>query len=415
MSYRKRKRVLFLYADTGAGHRSVAAAICAALREIAGEGASIAAGGTVPYQEASRAAPGLLAALHDPIAGCKNAVLGVAFDLYAPLTRHAPRVFTAAYRVSDADLTCRLVRGAMHAYLHGHLLDVIESHRPDLVVCVHSLLTYPILRAMRHANCAAPLFMVVTDLASIHRSWVVPEVDRCFVPTAEARAEMIARGMPHAKMRQSGLPIHPAYSIPPAEQPREALRLSLGLHPELFTVLIAGGGEGVGRLDDISRDLARSGLPIQLIVVAGRNQALQRSLNARREQLGVPHKVHGYARNMPELIRASNVIVTKAGSVTIAEALASGLPIVLSSVIEGQESGNVDFVLRNGVGYLARTGAEVVSAVKALLELDEQDLLEMSNRALRLSAPSAAFEVAEQILEALELGTIDEADPAAVP
>jgi UDP-N-acetylglucosamine:LPS N-acetylglucosamine transferase len=421
MSFQKQKRVLVFYADTGAGHRSVANAICAAMEEIAAESITARSAGIIPQFEAGargagesyRAASEWRAELHNPVDDGDSSMLKSVFGLYAPITGHAPGVFTAAYHITNLDPMCRLIRGALCGQMSGHLSNVVRSVQPDLVVSVNSLLTYPIVRAMRRCNSSAPLFMVVTDLASIHRSWGVPEVDRCFVPTSEARAEMVAHGMPAEKIWQSGLPVHPDYFAHPDEPSREALRRSLGLHPELFTVLLVGGGEGIGRMETIVRDLARSDLPIQLIVATGRNRAAYRRLEARREYWLVPQQIYGYAHNMPALMRASNVIVTKAGSVTIAEALSCGLPIVLSSVIAGQESGNVDFVVRNGVGCLARTGEEVVRAIQHLLTLAERDRREIRQRALRLSSPSAAFEVAGEIRKILD--SIESGGPTVVP
>src|SRR5262249_8165564 len=349
MSAQKRRRVLVFYADTGAGHRSVATAICTAIGEIAAEriaASSVPVAAGTPHRGAGASeghvscsvSPEWQVELHNPVAACNNPLLKGGFGLYAPVTRHAPSVFTGAYRISNSHPMCHLIRKALDRQMRMHLSNVIGSIQPDLIVSVNSLLTYPIVRAMRHSTCVVPLCMVVTDLASIHRSWMVAEVDRCFVPTAEARSEMLAHGMPEEKVWQSGLPIHPAYSAQDAEPPREALRASLGLLPRLFTVLIVGGGEGIGQLVDTARELAHSSLPLQLIVVAGRNRALYRTLEAWGKRVSVPQRIYGYAGNMPDLMRASNVIVTKAGSVTLAEALACGLPIVLSSVLEGQES-----------------------------------------------------------------------------
>lgn len=419
MISRKQKCVLVFYADAGAGHRSVATAICSALAEIAAKRISVTSAPVceiIPREEAGMHAAGLpfcatpewRTELHNPIAGCDNPVLKGVFDLYAPVTKHAPGVFTGAYYITNLEPMCRLIGNALYGQMYRHLSNIIRSKQPALIVCVNSLLTYPILRAMRHCNCSAPFFTVVTDLASVHRSWVVPEVDRCFVPTTEARDEIVALGMPAEKIWKSGLPVHPAYVARSDESSREDLKLSLGLHPELFTVLITGGGEGIGQINTISRDLARSGLPIQLIIVTGRNQSLYKSLIREREHFRIPHKIYGYTYNMPTLMRASNVLVTKAGSATIAEALTCGLPMILSSVIEGQESGNVDFVLRNRVGSLARTSEEVVEAVSNLLILGEPGRFEMAHRALRLGTPAACFEVAEQILEVLDTGKLGE-------
>ncbi len=412
----RRKRVLIFYADMGAGHRSVALSIRAAMQTLAIE-RSVAE--CVPLSEvllhsdlyaipigtpSSDAGAPLVwqTDLYDPIAQGNSRFLQKLFSLYAPVTRHMPYLFAGIYHLVNSEAICHVIGKALSGLLNKYLCYVLRAVRPDVIVCVNSLLIAPILCAMKRCVPAAPLFTVVTDLVSIHHSWAIPNVDRCFVPTSEARDALIAQGMPAAKLQLSGLPIHPAYRETSGGQSRGALRHMLGLNPQLFTVLIVGGGEGVGQLEAISGALQQSGLPLQLVIVAGRNHALYRRLVARRYSGNMPVKVYGYTYNMPTLMHASNVIITKGGSVTLAEALSCGVPVLLSGVIGGQESGNIEFVVRNGVGKVARTCEEAVQAVKHLLAQNEREQAALSQRVRCLSMPDASFIVASAVLHALE-------------
>lgn len=396
MSCQPRSRVLIMYADTGSGHRSVALAIHSALRTL-----STADPPGVARASHRGAAPGVAATrttLHNPV---KHHFLGTLFDLYGPVTRHAPRLFEGAYNISNSERACDLAGRVTYKLLHKHLAEVVESTQPDLIVGVHSLLMHPAQQVLHRGGYNIPLFSVVTDLASIHQSWIVPDVDLCFVPTADVRDEMINRGMMRERIRISGLPVHPDFAATPDRAQRESLRVSLGLRPDVFTVLIMGGGEGIGGLDSIAHRLADSGLPVQMIVVAGHNPGLSKRLNKQQHEWRIPYRVFGFAHNVPALMRAADVVVTKAGSVTIAESLACGLPIILSSVIEGQESGNVDFLARHKLGYQARTTDDVVEGVHRIQRLSEDEMRELRTRARRLSAPSASLKIAGQILATL--------------
>jgi UDP-N-acetylglucosamine:LPS N-acetylglucosamine transferase len=398
MSSQPQNSVLILYADTGSGHRSVAFAIHSALRTLTPATPTQHDLAVTSELGIATGIPTAQTTLHNPV---KHHLLGSLFDLYGPVTRRVPRLFAEAYDVSNSERVCNLAGRVTYRLLQKHLVSLIEATQPELIVSVHSLLTQPMLRVLRHGNLDIPLFSVVTDLASIHQSWIVPDVDRCFVPTAAVRDEMLNRGMRSEQLRISGLPVHPSYIARPDHTDRELLRLGLGLQPDRFTVLVMGGGEGIGGLDTIARQLVQTQLPIQLIVVAGRNPALYKSLSKQQHEWGIPHRVFGFAQNVPELMRASDVVVTKAGSVTIAESLACGLPIILSSVIEGQESGNVDFLVRHGVGGLARHAEDVVEAVQRLYHLDEESMRAVRCRARQLSTPAASFDIASQILVAL--------------
>ena len=400
MSPEAQKRVIILYADTGAGHRSVATAIQAALHAMAPEDHDKARSEWTH----DAGVPSVECGLYNPV---RHHPLGSMFDLYGPVTRRTPHLFAGAYTLSNSAHAFDLVGQIGFRLLRKRLLSLVEMAQPDLIVSVHSLLTQPMFKALRFARRDIPLYSVVTDLASIHQSWIAPVVDRCFAPNDEVRDEMIRRGMRKEQLRLSGLPIHPDYLPIPNNGDREGLRLELGLRPDLFTILVMGGGEGVGRLDTITRHLAEARLPVQLIVVAGHNPALYDALNRQRQKWQMPHTIFGFAHNVSMLMRASDVIVTKAGSVTIAESLACGLPIILSSVIRGQESGNVELIERNGVGSLARRPEDIVSAVRQLLALDEVGMRELRAHARKISTPLASFAIARDILAALDADQID--------
>lgn len=306
--------------------------------------------------------------------------------------------------MSNSAPACDLIGRVGYCLLRKRLRNLIETTQPRLVVCVHSLLMQPILKAIRSqsSDYNIPLFSVVTDLESIHQSWIVPDVNRCFVPTARVRDGMIQRGMRSERLRVSGLPVHPDYFATTDRFDQQSLRFALGLHPELFTVLLMGGGVGVGRLDTIARHLAMSRLPLQLIVVAGQNPALYNALRKQQSEWPVPHAIFEFTHEVPALMRASDAVITKAGSITIAESLACGLPIILSSVIEGQESGNVELIERHEVGRLARSVGEIVDAVRELITMDETSMHSLRERIRHLSAPTASYDIAHDILATLE-------------
>src|SRR5207248_11628000 len=123
-----------------------------------------------------------------------------------------------------------------------------------------------------------------------------------------------------------------------------------------------------GGLQDAVRTISRAHLSVQLLVITGRNKRLYAYLQRTRANLHVPAKIFGFVQNMPEMMRASNVIITKAGPGTICEALACDLPIILSGYVPGQEEGNVDFVLKNDVGILAHDSIELVDGLRRLIK-----------------------------------------------
>jgi 1,2-diacylglycerol 3-beta-galactosyltransferase len=162
--------------------------------------------------------------------------------------------------------------------------------------------------------------------------------------------------MPPEKVQVAGQPISERYCRP--SQDKASLRRQFGWPPDKFTVLMVGGGEGMGPLAETARAVDESGLDLNLVIVTGRNARLKSRLEA--ETWENPTFIYGFRQDMPELLRASDAIVTKAGPGTIAEALVAGLPIILYSKLPGQESGNVDYVESREVGVWAPDPLKVV-------------------------------------------------------
>lgn len=405
---------LFLIADTGGGHRSAANAIRAAMDLIAPE--------TFPSERPANLTPVPAAALaFDPRAylpvawgatprpwraeirdifqECGRFPLPQTVSLYGPVVETNPRLYAGFFHATNTGPTYTALAALTQSLLHDDLAALLRRLRPDVIVSVHPMLTRPTLRTLRQLHVHVPFVTVVTDLVKFHRAWRAPEVDACVVPTDAARDYLIALGMPPAKLHLLGMPIHPKFCQPPAG--RAVTLRGLGLDPDRLTILLVGGGEGVGGLGEAAQALGASGLPIQQIVVTGRNHALFDRLTAQRATLGIPSAILGFVQTMPDLMRAADVVVTKAGPGTIAEALACELPIILTGAIPGQEVANIDYVVRNQVGRLAPTPAEVVEAARALCQPDSALLATMRANARRISRPRASFDIARLILETL--------------
>jgi 1,2-diacylglycerol 3-beta-galactosyltransferase len=137
--------------------------------------------------------------------------------------------------------------------------------------------------------------------------------------------------------------------------------------------------------------IAQANLPITLVVVAGRNAALKEHLKAR--QWPLPTLIYGFVNEMPDFMRAADILLTKAGPGTISEALIAGLPMILYSRLPGQEDGNVDFVISEGVGVWAPSTGDIIHALKSWIIHPEQRLL-VAEACYQAARPMAAREIA---------------------
>jgi 1,2-diacylglycerol 3-beta-galactosyltransferase len=366
-------RVLILMSDTGGGHRSAAEAISQALHRIAGESVQVTitdflALSRFPFDRSAAA--------------------------YARVVHH-PHLWRMVFRAADRPLLPRALAGLPGSLVRRGIRRAIQSADPDVVVSVHPLATVSLGSTLRRLGRSLPFVVVVTDLLSIHVAWAAPQATACTVATSGARQRLVDLGVPQERVSVLGLPVDARFAD--EQRDKAALRRSLGLEADPFTVLLVGGGEGAGGMEDQVAAIARRQLPVQLVAVAGRNQVLQRRLGL--QHWGVPLHVLGFVRNMPELMHAADLLVTKAGPGTISEALICGLAMVLTSALPGQEEGNVGYVVDGGAGVAAPTPQSLAAAVEGFSSPGGADALAaMSTAAKRLSRPRAAEDTANLIL-----------------
>lgn len=367
--------ILLAFSDTGGGHRAAASALADALRTLSPDAHVVCAD---PYAASGRWPFNRLSAA------------------YPRVVNHASWLWHGGFRLTNTTPVTGALQALAWPALRPAFRALGEPDRPNVVVSTHPLLTSP----LRKAFPGVPLAVVVTDLASGHRSWYDRAATLVAVPTAQARTQALAAGVAAGRLEVHGVPVSSDFVARPGE--RRDLAVTLGWSPVRPTVLLIGGGDGVGPLELLAERLDAAQLPCDLAVVAGRNVALEARLRARAWR-GTVH-VYGFVQGLGRMFRAASAIVTKAGPGTVSEACAAGCPLVLSGAIPGQETGNVDHVVKNGAGVWAPAPALVVDAVRdwcsgtAALARRER----AAEAARSLGCPAAARDIAVRVLALAE-------------
>lgn len=363
--------ILIAFSDTGGGHRAAAQSI---------------------QQMLLRQRPDAEITLVDPLARCGRWPIRSLANGYATIVERTPWLWHLAFRATNTPRRTALAHRIAWPWLRRAFTNLAAAHAPDAIVSTHPLLT----RHLRRVYPETPLVTVVTDLVTGHVSWYDQAADVTIVPTPAARDQAIAAGVDRSTLRVLGLPVSDDFGAVPGE--KAVLHVRLGWAATRPTILIAGGGEGVGPLEALCVAIDRAHLPCDIAVVAGRNSALAARLRARTWQ-GTVH-VYPFVNNFAELMRAAAVIVTKAGPGTIAEACLSGCPIVLSGAIPGQETGNIEYVTRGRAGVWAPSLLAVTVALHTwLVGRDAPAALKRTAAAAaQLARPNAARDTAELIL-----------------
>jgi len=321
---------------------------------------------------------------------------------YPFVVNEIPWFYRFIYRVTEKPQVSRLLMGAASKWVARPVRQAICSYAPDLIISVHPLMQDIPLKLLAQMQWRIPFVTVVTDLTTLHPTWLHKDVTLCFVGSDEAYRRALQVGLRPEQLRQYGLPIRPAFARQP--RPQTTLRQELGMLVDVPTALIVSGGEGVGRVGEIARAIAvrlaadgQGGqLPAgQLVVVCGRNQKLQDEMEACAWP--IPTIIKGFVENIWDWMAACDCIITKAGPGTIAEACALGLPILLSGYIPGQESGNVPYVLRHGVGVYVEAPEQIAEVISRWFGPERASMLQMAEKARQLGRPQATFEIVEEI------------------
>ncbi|MCS6836194.1 MAG: galactosyldiacylglycerol synthase [Anaerolineae bacterium] len=367
------KRILFIMSDTGGGHRAAAEAIRDAL--IAKHGAEAI---DAPFLDGFRVS---------------RFPMNYMPEFYPWIVNHSKASWGLGYKLSNSKRRAAFFSATMYLTNGDRFRKFFRAQRFDVVVSVHSVLTRPTLRALRSLEQRPPYITVVTDLVSTHHFWYDRRTERCLVPTQAAYERGLASGLKPEQLRVTGLPVHPRFTQ--ALRGKAAARAELDWTGDAPIVLMVAGGDGMGPLYETAQAIDALGLNCQLAIIAGKNAALKARLEAASWQL--PTRIYGFVRNMPTLMEAADILVTKAGPATITEAAIAGLPMILFDAIPGQEEGNVTYVVDNRAGEYAPSPSLVAETVRRWLAEGPQALAERAARARAIANPNAVWDIADEI------------------
>ena len=270
----------------------------------------------------------------------------------------------------------QLMRGmqAIIRMYHGPQVRLFERHwresRPDVVVSFIPHFNRAIAESLGKASPHTRFVTVITDLADYPpHFWMERDSPYVVCGTEKAVQQAHSAGLGDEHLfRASGMIIQPRF-YEPIHLDRAAHRQRLGLDPERPTGLVLFGGFGASVMRDIVKQLDRSGLNVQLILICGRNEKLRKGIQNTKTRF--PVFTEGFTRDVPYYMHLSDFFIGKPGPGSISEALAMKLPVLLerNAWTLPQERYNADWVLERGVGLVVNSfRKEAATAVGTLLE-----------------------------------------------
>lgn len=380
MAAHKPIRCLALSVDIGAGHRMAAEAISEALLTLR---------------------PGSRFKIVEALDHLGPAAGKIAKELYFGVLEELPDLWGMLYQGKGMFELLRPITELMDDLRTLSLTPVIRTFEADVILALHPIACGLAAALGRGGDVSCPLVAVLTDFDA-HPAWIARGLDLYLAPTPEVAKGLSSHGLETGRAEVTGIPLRTAFA---RARDQRSTRQELGLDPGKLTILLLGGGLGLGPIVETAEALGQLDGPVQLALVCGKNRQLEQEARALAQRSLVPLHVQGMADNIWEYMAAADLAISKPGGLTCAELLASGVPLVALDPIPGQEQANCDALVGLGVAVPASSASDALVAVKMLLG-DPARLREMGQRALTLGRPNSARDAARQVISMVEQGPL---------
>lgn len=288
-------------------------------------------------------------------------------ETYLKMIDVFPDMYDFLYRSSQTLKQGSKVQNILARILKRSMLRLVKQYNPDMILFTHPFPCGAAAYLRRAGQLHIPLVGVITDFA-VHRLWVYNEVDLYFVAENKLKDVLIQENIDEQRILISGIPVTRSF--------RQTIshghaRRDLGIVGEVPTILLMGGGLGLGALKETVRSLERIPKPLEIIVTTGSNKVLYKYIKQLAENS--KHKIHlfSFTDNIAVLMAAADFLITKSGALTCSEALTKELPMLFYRPLPGQEEANAAFLTSQGVGMWAKNVTELHHILTTLLEYPE--------------------------------------------
>lgn len=315
--------------------------------------------------------------------------------LYLMSTKAMPKVYGKIYRLCEkkpGDEMHTLPRLTNHL-LGKKLSKMINKENPDFIICTHVFAALLITCLEGEISSNIKTFGIITDF-TIHPYWEDTKLDYYITPSDVLTNQAVKRGLPARKFLPIGIPIDTKFETKMDRlDALKALKL-----PNKRTVLIMSGSMGFGNILEQISELDKLSLDFQIISVCGNNKKLKKSIDCLETKKSVYN--YGYVNNVDVMMDASDCIITKPGGLTTSEALAKGLPMIISNPVPGQEDRNVEFLLNAGAAIKVSNTYPIDEAMHQMFASDRMSLIRQAISIL--GKPNATRDLADYIINQID-------------
>jgi len=318
-------------------------------------------------------------------------------SIYNKVIKIKPEVWEYLYDNPKIVRRTRKFRKLIHKLNSKKLEKLISKFNPDVIACSQAFPCGMVADYKKKSKRDFELIGVLTDYAP-HSYWMYDNVSSYIVPSKQCKKRFIDSGIEKDIVFSYGIPISHKFF---KSTNKEATRRSLRLNDDLPTILIMGGGQGLGPIEDLIYAVNTIEKPFQIIVVCGINKKLRNWLEKRKLLFRKKMAVLGYTKEVEMLMDVSDLVVTKPGGLTTAEALTKNLPLVIVNPIPGQEAKNTEFLLSEGVAVKAKNPLDAAVLIEDFLNHPKK-LEQMKLNTQKHAQPQSAIKAADLILDLID-------------
>lgn len=370
------KNYLIVTASIGSGHMRAAAAI---------------------GEEINRLCPSANVKIIDFMSYKTAFFNGLLKTIYLKMLDFVPNLYDFLYKFTGGRTTGFSVQRILSMVMKRDMERLVQQYTPDAVICTHPFPAGAVSYLKKKARYEFLFATVMTDY-SVHQMWVYDNVDVYFVASEDMKQDLEDLGFAEKKVFATGIPVMADFRSDISQiQARKAIGLSFS-EPIL---LLMGGGLGLGGVDDALCQIEKLEADLQVLVVAGNNKALFERV--KRKSANSKHKIKaiGYTDKIRLLMGVSDILITKPGALTISEAMAAGIPLVLHEPIPGPESDNAAFAVTQGVAVWVKKEESLTDKLAQLLR-DKDALSRMKAGAYSCRKPQSATDIVKDIFFLLQ-------------
>lgn len=277
-------------------------------------------------------------------------------EAYEFLAKNLPNLYGRLYKLTDKKLSNKSITLLLKR-IKNNVYNKILEETPDIIIGTHPFAVKIISHLKKKNKIDIPFISVVTDFKA-HYTYVNPSVDAYITASEYTKETLCKYKIPEKKIFPIGIPIREDFFKPNKVSKHEK-----------FTILLMGGSMGLNAIEDVLKELMYNPNEIRIVVICGNNEILRQNLLNKYTEV-IENKtveILGFTKNISYFMEEAHVLITKPGGLTVSEAIAKKLPLIIPFAIPGQEKENLDFLVKSGIAIGLNNLSELNPTINKLI------------------------------------------------